>query len=120
MDKYLYKKRYALFQDVLIRECISKGITQEELAKRLGRPQSYVAKVEGGSRNMKIRLENEMVTKWRRYKESKTRRIDPIELLEYCYAIDLTLTEFAAKVEGRLYAEGKLPDFFSQKKKSKI
>ncbi|WP_245615726.1 helix-turn-helix domain-containing protein [Paenirhodobacter enshiensis] len=30
------------------------GITQVELAERLGRPQSYVAKIEGGERRMDV------------------------------------------------------------------
>ena len=49
----------------------------------LGIEQSYISKTEIGDR-----------------------RLDVIELLEYCDAMGLTLTEFVFRMEGRLLAEG--------------
>ena len=49
----------------------------------LGIEQSYVSKTEIGDR-----------------------RIDVIELLEYCNAMGLTLTDFVFRMEGRLLADG--------------
>jgi transcriptional regulator with XRE-family HTH domain len=39
---------------VLIETRKSKGITQQELATRLDRPQSYIAKVETGERRLDV------------------------------------------------------------------
>ena len=47
-------------------------MTQKELAKRLGVTQSYISKIEKG-----------------------LRRIDLFELMEYCEATKISLTEFA-------------------------
>lgn len=39
---------------VLVETRKSKGITQQELANRLDRPQSYIAKVETGERRLDV------------------------------------------------------------------
>lgn len=81
--KRLYKKHYKVFGKVLqsIRKKQAK-ISQEELAKRLGMKQSYVSKTEIGER-----------------------RLDIMELLEYCNAMDLCLTDFIFRLEWRLNYE---------------
>ena len=117
MDKRLYKKRYAIFQEVLMMERYTKSISQKALSAKLGRPQSYISKVEGGSRSKKSRMENwrvnykgDLVPRSKRLnqKDSQTRKIDIIELMEYCNALGLTLSVFAKNLEDRLKAEGLL------------
>ena len=83
MDKELYNKRWKYFREVLKIERKHHKISQKRLAKMLGIEQSYISKTEIGER-----------------------RLDIIELLEYCDAMGLTLTDFAFRMEGRLFAEG--------------
>jgi transcriptional regulator with XRE-family HTH domain len=51
-------------------------LTQEDLAERLGRPQSFVSKYETGER-----------------------RLDVLELYEVCTACGITLSKFARRLE---------------------
>lgn len=51
--------------ELLIAARIKAGLTQQQLAKKLARPQSYVAKYEGGER-----------------------RIDIVEFISIAYALD--------------------------------
>lgn len=83
MNKELYSKRWKLFREVLKMERKLHKITQKRLAMMLGIEQSFISKTEIGDR-----------------------RLDIIELLEYCDAMGLTLTEFVFRMEGRLLAEG--------------
>ena len=83
MGKELYKKRWKVFREVLKIERKHHRISQKRLALLLGIEQSYVSKTEIGDR-----------------------RLDVIELMEYCDAMGLTLTEFVFRMEGRLLAEG--------------
>ena len=85
MNKELYKKRWKFFREVLKTERKNHNVTQESLAKKLDIEQSFISKTEIGDR-----------------------RLDVIELLEYCDAIGLTLTDFVFRMEGRLLAEGLL------------
>lgn len=55
------------------------GITQEQLAAKLKRPQSFVSKVEAGER-----------------------RLDIIELREVCSALGIPLMKFVQEFEKRL------------------
>lgn len=79
----LYENRYKAFGKVLksIRKKQAK-ISQKELAERLGMDQSYVSKTETGKR-----------------------RLDIMELLEYCNAMDLCLTDFIFRLEWKLNYE---------------
>lgn len=52
--KSLRSPRHLLLLDKLRTLRKGAGITQVELAERLGRPQSYVAKIEGGERRMDV------------------------------------------------------------------
>ena len=83
MNKELYDKRWKFFREVLRIERKHHKISQKRLAQMLGIEQSYISKTEIGDR-----------------------RLDVIELLEYCDAMGLTLTEFVFRMEGRLLAEG--------------
>ena len=85
MKEYLYKIRYNCFCKVLKKERKCQHVSQVELAKKLGIPQSFISKTEIGER-----------------------RLDIIELLEYCDAMGLTLTDFVFRMEGKLLADGLL------------
>ena len=70
-------ERYVLEQLKSIRK--EAGLTQKELAQRLGRPQSYVAKYEGGLRKLEVK-----------------------ELFAVCRECRTTARNFCAVVEGKL------------------
>lgn len=55
------------------------GLTQTELAARIGKDQTFVSKCESGER-----------------------RVDIIELLDICRAVGITLEQFARKLEESL------------------
>jgi transcriptional regulator with XRE-family HTH domain len=54
-----------------------KGLTQMELAAALGKPQSFISKIESGER-----------------------RLDLVELREVCRALGITLTTFVERFEA--------------------
>lgn len=54
MTKSLHSEAYAEFLAILISTRRDKGLTQQLVADRLRKPQSYVAKVEGGERRLDI------------------------------------------------------------------
>lgn len=53
------------------------GLRQEDLAEKLGQPQSFVSRCESGER-----------------------RVDLLELREICHAVGLTLAQFIRRFEG--------------------
>lgn len=59
------------------------GLRQSDLAAKLGRPQSFVSKYEGGER-----------------------RLDIIEIREICAAIGIELSEFVSLLEKRIEESG--------------
>jgi transcriptional regulator with XRE-family HTH domain len=64
----------------LLREIrVEAGLTQMDLAARIGRDQTFVSKYESGQR-----------------------RLDALELREICQAIGITLEEFAKRLERAL------------------
>ena len=81
MDKD-YKKKRKLLGEILQAERHSKSIEQEELAQKLGVKQACISKTENGSRKM-----------------------DMIQLLDYCNALGITLTELSIKIDCRFSAE---------------
>ena len=85
MKEDLYNNRYKSFCKVLKKERKYHHLSQVILAKKLGIPQSFISKTEIGKR-----------------------RLDIIELLEYCDAMGLTLTDFVFRMEGKLLADGLL------------
>lgn len=79
MEKSIYTKDYATFLDCLRQTRRAAGITQEQLAAKIGMTQSTVSKCERGER-----------------------RIDVIELRVICKAIGISLAEFVERLESAL------------------
>lgn len=75
VTKSVHTRKYQLFLDLLIKARKDAGVTQEEVASRLNRPQSFVSKCENGER-----------------------RIDVIELLEILDAIEVNPVTFLQKI----------------------
>ncbi|MEI7188499.1 helix-turn-helix transcriptional regulator [Dickeya dianthicola] len=50
----IYSSKYQSVIKVLREARIKQGITQEDLANALGRPQSFVAKIENGERRLDV------------------------------------------------------------------
>jgi transcriptional regulator with XRE-family HTH domain len=54
IDKSLHSAEHAAFRELMIDARRKAGLTQQELAKRLRKPQSFVAKYEGGERRIDV------------------------------------------------------------------
>ena len=54
MGKTLRSHAHAILLNQLRQAREAAGLTQTDVAKRLGRPQSYVAKTEGGERRLDV------------------------------------------------------------------
>jgi transcriptional regulator with XRE-family HTH domain len=54
LPKSLYSETYSRFLGLLREARLKSGLTQIELAKRLGRPQSFVSKCESGERRIDV------------------------------------------------------------------
>lgn len=54
MAKSLHTPEYEYFRSLMLNAREAAGLTQVEVAARLGRPQSFVAKYEGGERRLDI------------------------------------------------------------------
>ncbi len=54
MSRSIHTPEHAALRDLLIAARKAAGLTQEEVAKRLDRPQSFVAKYEGGERRIDV------------------------------------------------------------------
>lgn len=54
MAKSIYDDEYRKLIGMLRSERIAAGLTQQQVADRLGRPQSFVAKVEGCERRLDV------------------------------------------------------------------
>jgi transcriptional regulator with XRE-family HTH domain len=65
LDKSVHSAGQKVFCGLMVKARKLAGLSQHELAKRLHRPQSFVAKYEGGER-----------------------RVDVVEFIEICEAID--------------------------------
>lgn len=80
MKKSIHDQRYIEVIALLRKARERAGRTQQEVARMLGRPQSYVSKV-----------------------ETCERRLDYVELLQLCRVIDATLAEVTpAEFQGLL------------------
>lgn len=76
MSKSIFTTEYELFLSLLQETRKSAGLTQKQVAERLGQTQSYVSKCERGER-----------------------RIDVVELRGFCQAIGISLTDFILQLE---------------------
>ena len=54
MSGALHSPIYARFRELIVQSRKDAGITQAELSERLGRPQSFVSKYEGGERRLDV------------------------------------------------------------------
>ena len=54
MSKSVHTKEYAVFVDRLKKARLEAGLTQVEVAKKLGRPQSHVSNVESGQQRVDV------------------------------------------------------------------
>lgn len=54
MTKSVFTDRYDRFRNLLVQARTSRGLTQTEVAERLGRPQSFVSKYERGERRLDV------------------------------------------------------------------
>lgn len=52
MSKFKYSQADVAFRDLMKEVRLAKGLTQMELARRMGLPQSYVSKYETGERRL--------------------------------------------------------------------
>jgi len=83
MPKSIYSSEQAKLQLLLRQIRRDAGLTQEDLAAKLKRPQSFVSKYESGER-----------------------RLDVLELREVCSAMNVTLMDFVNKMERALRGPG--------------
>ena len=74
--KTLHSAENERFRDLLRKARVQAGLTQMELASRLGVPQSFVSKYESGER-----------------------RLDVLELRLVCRAVGVSLQEFVRRPE---------------------
>jgi transcriptional regulator with XRE-family HTH domain len=75
--KSTHSAAYRRMLDLLIQARKTSGLTQQDLAAKLGRPQSFVSKVELGER-----------------------RLDVFELLEFCRIVHLDPHELLREIEA--------------------
>lgn len=54
MAKSIYSKRHQRLCELLIEARKEAELTQQDVADSLGKPQSYVAKIEGGERRLDV------------------------------------------------------------------
>lgn len=80
MEKSIYSQEYSLFLEQLRKAREEKGLTQIDVAERLGQTQSFVSKVERGER-----------------------RLDIVELRAFCSAIGVAFTTFIARIDKALH-----------------
>ena len=54
MRKSVHTRAYTVLRERLVAARHAAGLTQQDLAKKLGRPQAFVAKYEGGERRIDL------------------------------------------------------------------
>lgn len=81
MAKSLHTPEYEYFCTLLVKAREEASLTQSEVSARLGRPQSFVAKYEGGER-----------------------RLDIIEFLQVCAALGIDPHNILSQIQARARA----------------
>jgi len=79
MDKSIHSAQYKVFLKALREARRRAGLTQIDIAKRIGETQSFVSKCERGER-----------------------RIDVVELREFCAALGISVKQFVGMLERKL------------------
>lgn len=79
MRKSIYSKEQERLQNLIREIRLEAGLTQEQLAKCLGKPQSFISKYESGER-----------------------RLDVIEIGEICKTLGISLLQFVKRFERSL------------------
>lgn len=79
MEKNLYTERQNALLKLLRASREQAGLRQEDVAERLGRPQSFVSKYESGERSL-----------------------DVLELYDVCVALGISLSDFVVSLEKQL------------------
>jgi transcriptional regulator with XRE-family HTH domain len=79
MDKSIYSREYEIFLRRLRAARRAAGLTQAQLAERVGQTQSFVSKCERGER-----------------------RLDIVETRAFCFAIGISFTRFLAAFEKEI------------------
>lgn len=79
MDKHIYGPDQRALSDLLRRTRLEGGLRQQDVAERIGEPQSFVSRYETGQR-----------------------RLDVLELRVVCRAVGVSLPEFVARLEESL------------------
>ncbi|CAG0972964.1 hypothetical protein MTYP_01335 [Methylophilaceae bacterium] len=52
MPSSLHNDSYLIFRNLLVKARIASGLTQVQIAEKLGKPQSYISKYERGERRL--------------------------------------------------------------------
>jgi transcriptional regulator with XRE-family HTH domain len=79
MKKSIYSEEYGTFLQLLKEARENAGMTQEDLAAKLKATQSFVSKCERGER-----------------------RLDIIELWQFCQAIEVSFSQFVLELDRQL------------------
>ena len=79
MDKSIHAYEYKLFLDLLRQARVKAGITQGEVALRLGESQTFISKCERGER-----------------------RIDVLELYLWCDALGISISTFVQTLDAAI------------------
>jgi hypothetical protein len=79
MAKSLHTQEYEYFRNLLMKARESSALTQAEVSIRLSRPQSFVAKYEGGER-----------------------RLDVVEFIQVCAALGVEPAAILTKLERKV------------------
>jgi transcriptional regulator with XRE-family HTH domain len=83
MEKSIHSARYAVFLKVLRETRVRAGLTQAQLARKIGETQTFVSKCERGER-----------------------RIDVVELRTFCQAFGMSFKQFVRVLEKALGKAG--------------